>query len=220
MDIFDMSYQPHPLIVIVLAVYEHPKRISVITNAIRGNYSIELPFVQTFVPKANKFSRTRVPKIYCHERMFVLYYSQKAEQTFGRVLRMPKYTTYKSIYEMDTSHHDSQVEPVFSVSSLLHKLGLSKERMNRTQVARFRLLLFVVIGLFAGTGVVHAFQNDKVAVETKRVIVSPGDTLWSIAESYKPADADTRIFVRGIQQKNGLNSSEIHAGDELILPNF
>ncbi len=133
---------------------------------------------------------------------------------------MPKYTTYKSIYETAGSHREENMGQVFSIPSFLHKLGLSKERRNRKGTARVRLLLFVLIGLFAGTGVVHAFQSDKSVADPQSVIVSPGDTLWSIAESYKPSGADTRIFITGIRQKNGLSGSEIHVGDELILPNF
>lgn len=152
--------------------------------------------------------------------MFVLYYSQKAEQTFGRVLIMPKYTTYKSIYETAGANREANAEQSFSIASFLHKLGLPKYRLNRSGTARVRLLLFVLIGLFAGTGVVHALQSDKAIPDPQSVIVSPGDTLWSIAESYKPEGADTRIFITGIRQKNGLSGSEIHVGDELILPNF
>lgn len=133
---------------------------------------------------------------------------------------MPKYTTYKSIYETAGSHNEANTGKAFSVPSFLHKLALPAERPNRKGTARARLLLFVLIGLFAGTGVVHALQSDKAIPDPQRVIVSPGDTLWSIAESYKPTGTDTRIFITGIRQKNGLNGSEIHAGDELILPNF
>ncbi len=133
---------------------------------------------------------------------------------------MPKYTTYKSIYEAAGSHNETHNEQSFSMTTFLHKLGFSKYRMNRAGTVRVRLLLFVMIGLFAGTGVVHALQNDKAVPEMQSVIVSPGDTLWSIAESHKPKGTDTRIFIVGIQQKNGLTGSEIQAGDELILPNF
>lgn len=133
---------------------------------------------------------------------------------------MPKYTTYKSIYETAGSHSEANSGLLFSIPTFLHKLGLSKDRQNRKRTARIRLLLFVLIGLFAGTGVVHALQSDKAIPDPQSVIVSPGDTLWSIAESYKPEGADTRIFITGIRQKNGLSGSEIHVGDELILPNF
>ncbi|NGZ74483.1 LysM peptidoglycan-binding domain-containing protein [Saccharibacillus alkalitolerans] len=133
---------------------------------------------------------------------------------------MPKYTTYKSIYEAADINENSRESRTFSFASFLHMLGMPKYRWTRSGATRARLLLFVVIGLFAGTGVVHAFQSSEPAPEVRSVVVSPGDTLWSIAERNKPEDADTRIFIAGIKQKNGLSGSEIYAGDELILPNF
>lgn len=131
---------------------------------------------------------------------------------------MPKYTTYKSIYDTMGSQNEDRNHRIFS--SILHSIGMPKYRWSKTGTARARLLLFVLIGLFAGTGVVHAFQSNTPPAEVRTVMVSPGDTLWSIAESNKPEGADTRIFISGIKQKNQLNSSEIHAGEELILPNF
>ncbi|MCQ4085613.1 LysM peptidoglycan-binding domain-containing protein [Saccharibacillus sp. JS10] len=133
---------------------------------------------------------------------------------------MPKYTSYKSIYESATVNKEERNSVRFSLSSFLHSHSLPKYKWNKAGAARMRLLVFVVIGLFAGTGVVHAFQNHAEPVEVRTVVVSPGDTLWSIAENHKPQDADTRIFVSGIKQKNNLDDSIIYAGEELILPNF
>ncbi|GGO07334.1 LysM peptidoglycan-binding domain-containing protein [Saccharibacillus kuerlensis] len=139
---------------------------------------------------------------------------------------MPKYTTYKSIYETAGNYNESHEnkgtrgDKLFSSSSFLHSIGMPKYRFSKAGAARFRLLLFIMIGLFAGTGVVHALQNNDPVTEVRSVIVSPGDTLWSIAESNKPKGTDTRIFISGIKQKNGLSGSHINTGDELLLPNF
>lgn len=119
------------------------------------------------------------------------------------------------------SNNEARNHRIFSsIPSLLHSIGMPKYRWNKAGAARVRLLLFVLIGLFAGTGVVHALQSNTPPAEVRTVVVSPGDTLWSIAESNKPEGADTRIFISGIKQKNELSSSEIYAGEELILPNF
>ena len=127
---------------------------------------------------------------------------------------MPKYTTYKSIYETENGQSAAAVQPS------LHSGRFPRYRLTKSGAIRLRLLLVVMIGLFAGSGVVHALQSSNSEAEIHRVVVSEGDTLWSIAERNKPSDADTRIFLAGIQQKNDLNGSEIYAGDELILPNF
>lgn len=134
---------------------------------------------------------------------------------------MPKYTTYKSIYDTVGSNNEGRNQRIISsIPSFLHSTGMPKYRWSKTGAARVRLMLFVLIGLFAGTGVVHALQSNTPPAEVRTVVVSPGDTLWSIAESNKPKGADTRIFISGIKQKNALSSSEIYAGEELILPNF
>lgn len=133
---------------------------------------------------------------------------------------MPKYTTYKSIYETAGTHDEARNNRTFSIFSFLHSIGIPKYRLSKAGAAKTWLLPVVIVGLFAGTGVVHAFQSSEPAAEVQTVLVSSGDTLWSIAERHKPESADTRIFISGIKQKNGLNGSEIHAGDELVLPNF
>jgi LysM repeat protein len=50
-----------------------------------------------------------------------------------------------------------------------------------------------------------------------RVIVQPGDTLWSIAQSAAP-DADARTIVQEILQANRLTTADITAGQRLWVP--
>lgn len=45
-----------------------------------------------------------------------------------------------------------------------------------------------------------------------------GETLWEIANEYKSDDVTTGVFVHQIRKINNLKSSEIKAGDVLIIP--
>nr|WP_273545561.1 LysM peptidoglycan-binding domain-containing protein [Paenibacillus caui] len=87
----------------------------------------------------------------------------------------------------------------------------------------FRTLLIVVVLTLTCTGFISAFaatisSNDNSVLET--VVITPGDTLWDIAVTYKPAEMDTRKYVRILKSVNGLEGSEISVGDVLKLPDL
>lgn len=50
-----------------------------------------------------------------------------------------------------------------------------------------------------------------------RVVVQPGDTLWSIAAAHYPSD-DVRLRVDDIERANGLRGPTIEPGETLRLP--
>jgi LysM repeat protein len=50
-----------------------------------------------------------------------------------------------------------------------------------------------------------------------KVMVLPGQSLWSLAESYDP-DADTRRAVQEIQQLNSMTGDQVRAGEVLWVP--
>jgi LysM repeat protein len=49
------------------------------------------------------------------------------------------------------------------------------------------------------------------------VTVSPGQSLWSVAENADPA-ADTRVVIQQILELNGLTSDTVYAGQRLWVP--
>ena len=51
----------------------------------------------------------------------------------------------------------------------------------------------------------------------KVIRVCNGDTLWDIAEKYNKSD-DIRKYIYEIKKANNLFSSEIHAGEHLLIP--
>jgi LysM repeat protein len=96
--------------------------------------------------------------------------------------------------------------------------------MAKTKAARkiARLLvgasLLVVIG--AGFSAVGNATDHKVSIGTSgyvKVIVAPGETLWSLA-LLAAGNGSVSQIVDQIVSANGLNSSDIHAGQKLWVP--
>ena len=50
-----------------------------------------------------------------------------------------------------------------------------------------------------------------------KVVVRPGQSLWSVAEAYDP-NADTRAVIGDILQMNSLNSTQVQPGQALWVP--
>ncbi|CAM2786202.1 hypothetical protein PASE110613_00745 [Paenibacillus sediminis] len=144
---------------------------------------------------------------------------------------MLRYSSYQSIYESNTtstnirstnfrSNSDKRFgnlnnqAVVHSYKSIVHNRFLS------STVAKIFILTMILI--VTCTGMVSAFaasdRTDSMPLDT--IVVHSGDTLWGIAEKYKPAGSDTRIYIEGIKNKNDLNGSQIEVGDVLVLPRF
>ncbi|MBP1995217.1 LysM peptidoglycan-binding domain-containing protein [Paenibacillus eucommiae] len=63
-----------------------------------------------------------------------------------------------------------------------------------------------------------ASTTSPVVQPKTQVVVSPGETLWSIASERISKKQSIRSYIAKIKSLNGLASSEIHEGDVLILP--
>ena len=48
--------------------------------------------------------------------------------------------------------------------------------------------------------------------------VDSGDTLWEIAKRHMNPSLDTRAAVQSIMERNGLDSSSLRSGQQLIIP--
>lgn len=60
--------------------------------------------------------------------------------------------------------------------------------------------------------------SDAVVVTHVQHQVVAGDTLWEIAAGYTLPGDDVRVSIHRIKAANGLTSSEIHAGQVLVIP--
>ena len=52
---------------------------------------------------------------------------------------------------------------------------------------------------------------------TQVITVHYGDTLWSIAEEYKPDNVDVREYIHDIKKLNKMSDSTIHGGDTILV---
>jgi LysM repeat protein len=94
-------------------------------------------------------------------------------------------------------------------------------RLRLTRRGRIVVALLAVLaacGLFvAGASAAQASGPASARGRAAQVIVQPGDTLWSIAQSADP-NADARAIVQQILQANRLATARIAAGQRLWVP--
>ena len=87
-------------------------------------------------------------------------------------------------------------------------------------VAAAAALLVTVLSLLAA-GVAqatsHALSPHAARQNLVQVVVRPGQSLWSVAESADP-DQDTRAVIQQIIDLNGLSSDVVSAGQQLWVP--
>jgi LysM domain len=93
-------------------------------------------------------------------------------------------------------------------------------RRGRIVVAVAAALLVAIISLLAA-GVAQATSHGPSPRAARQnlvqVVVRPGQTLWSVAESADP-DQDTRVVVQQIVDLNSLGGPTVVAGQPLWVP--
>ncbi len=70
-----------------------------------------------------------------------------------------------------------------------------------------------IISFFTSMATSHVFSAEP--VEYANIVVSKGDTLWSIASNL---NGNTKENIYDIQQKNNLKGSIIYEGQEIVVP--
>jgi LysM repeat protein len=91
-------------------------------------------------------------------------------------------------------------------------------RRGRMAVTGVSALLIgaLSVGLATAAQAAHAGSASPGRYVTK-VMVLPGQSLWSLAEAYDP-NADSRLIVREIQQLNSMAGDQVQAGQVLWVP--
>lgn len=100
-----------------------------------------------------------------------------------------------------------------------------KKKERNVELLMLRLatasLLFML--LFVGFAwMKSSASGDAVALPTAEervIVVSSGDTLWSIASSLNNENDDVRRIVYNLKERNDLRSSMLQSGQTLIIPN-
>jgi len=84
----------------------------------------------------------------------------------------------------------------------------------------FLVVFLMILSLFFVTKV-KAREKDAPIKTVTSVCICPGDSLWSIAETfYTPECGDFLDYIAEIKRSNGLRNDDIHAGAYLIVPYF
>ena len=88
---------------------------------------------------------------------------------------------------------------------------------------RFRFTVFVVLTIVLFTTAVNFALGLNTAAsatiqEYMYLEVMPGDTLWSIADTYMSDDMDIRQAVYELCNLNGITASQFYAGMTIQVP--
>src|SRR5271166_5880827 len=75
----------------------------------------------------------------------------------------------------------------------------------------------VVAAAVAAQATNHALPPGAARQGLVKVVVRPGQSLWSVAESTDP-DQDTRVIVQQIVDLNALSGDVVFAGQQLWVP--
>lgn len=89
-------------------------------------------------------------------------------------------------------------------------------RRGRRVVAILALIPIAITFLLIGTRGAVA-SDGSTAATTQAIVVQPGQSLWDVAVTIDP-EADPRETIWVIQQLNDMKTSEVLAGQELIVP--
>ena len=90
--------------------------------------------------------------------------------------------------------------------------------MNNKWIERMLVVAVVITSLVVLYSVVqsHAIHNEWVESRTIETIrVAPNETMWQIAEEYKPSWMDTREYIYEVKELNNLSDTYLYVGDEL-----
>jgi hypothetical protein len=93
-------------------------------------------------------------------------------------------------------------------------------RRGRVVVAAAAALLVVVVSLVAAgaaQAISHSASGGAAGRGLAQVVVRPGESLWSVAETADP-DADTRVVIQRIVEMNSLPGDTVFAGQRLWVP--
>ena len=87
--------------------------------------------------------------------------------------------------------------------------------LTATGVLAIGAVSMVLAGGARATG--HSGVSAGPGKAVTKVLVRPGDSLWSLAEAYDP-NADTRLVVQDIQQLNSMTTDQVQPGQILWVP--
>ena len=90
--------------------------------------------------------------------------------------------------------------------------------VSKLRFTVFMTILILVMAVFFSSMFGFNDVSGDSKTEYVKVIVAPGDTLWSIAQEYTDGSKDIRAYVYEISKVNNIESCQIYAGQEINVP--
>ena len=90
--------------------------------------------------------------------------------------------------------------------------------VNKGKFFVFWLLATLLVNLLLNVVFAPDQTQADTAIKTQSIIVTSGDTLWSIASEYGNPNEDVRDTISRIKDMNSLKSTGLTVGQQLIVP--
>ena len=88
---------------------------------------------------------------------------------------------------------------------------------RRGRVTAFVASLAALLAVVVGAGQMADASNEASTVQSSRVVVQSGETLWGIAKDVAPGH-DPRLVISQIRDLNDLGTRSIVPGQTLVVP--
>ena len=88
----------------------------------------------------------------------------------------------------------------------------------KTLIITVIIALTTAICVFAGK--TNSDEQISAQVYYSNVQIERGDTLWSLAEKYKPQQSSCKDYIKSIKQLNSLSGDILYIGSYLIVPMY
>ena len=118
---------------------------------------------------------------------------------------------------MTTMTLDTMFSPSLGQSVSRPRSTVRLTRRGRIVVVVAALLVAFAVGVFVTAAGSVATQRPGTPEPTRIVQVGSGDTLWAIASELADG-GDVRSMMEEIKQLNALDSSDLQAGQRLVVP--
>ena len=92
---------------------------------------------------------------------------------------------------------------------------MKRFRFYTISAIMFIMIIFTVI--MSTSLKTNANENTKNKKIYTSISIKSGDTLWDIANEYKPDDMSSKDYIKEIKEINSLSSDSIHTGNYLMI---
>ncbi len=106
---------------------------------------------------------------------------------------------------------------------LLQRKKLMENRNRQLFILKSMILSVVLIAVISiyGILIVNASDNTQITDEPVKyytsITIEAGDTLWDIAEQYRPNNCNTISYINEIKTLNHMGTDTLYAGQNIII---